>query len=486
MKSINPLLSIAAATMLGSVFSSSAALVPIAGVTGHNGGQGHGEENGTLGEMIDQYGMDTTANGTPDDPASWLTPTNSWPDEWQSSALLDNEISANGKIGWAAVDLGSEVADLDNLFIWHNRENNQRFAASYNIYYATSPDVALPADPGSENSNGDYDFASGGWTQLGDLRTGTHQGNETVALDGITARYFAFEIITNNGHLDRVGFAEIAVTSGSVDTTPPTLASDDIVDDRGGASVSIDTPVTYTLSFSENIDETTVTDADFSNAGTSIITIGTITETTPGIFTVEVTATTEGTLQLQIPTGAVISDGSGINLDTSAAIVDDTTITVAVDLGAPTLSPDNIVDDQGGLAVQVNDLVIYTLAFSEDMDDSTVGPDDFANAGTASITIGAINETAPGVFSVSVAPITIGTLQLQIPSEAVLTDTAGNPLDTTSSIDDDTLIVVEEPTVGSGIIPINRLEIPTPVHRNLLPGNRHRNAARRQGSGAPT
>ena len=57
----------------------------------------------------------------------------------------------------------------------------------------------------------------------------------------------------------------------------------------------------YTVTFNEDIDAGTVNSADFSNAGTSAITFGPITETSPGVFTVQVTPTDEGTLRLQIP-----------------------------------------------------------------------------------------------------------------------------------------------------------------------------------------
>ncbi len=78
--------------------------------------------------------------------------------------------------------------------------------------------------------------------------------------------------------------------------------------------VSVGTLLTYTITFNEDIDATTVTVADFDNAGTATITIGTIIETSPGVFTVQVTPTTAGTLILRIPNGAVIADLDGNNL----------------------------------------------------------------------------------------------------------------------------------------------------------------------------
>jgi hypothetical protein len=86
--------------------------------------------------------------------------------------------------------------------------------------------------------------------------------------------------------------------------------------------------------------------------------------------------------------------------------------------------------------------VTYTVTFSEDMDASTVDAADFGNEGSSTITVGSITETSPGVFSVVVTPTSVGTLQLKINADAVLTDAVGNALDTTSAIPDDTTLTV--------------------------------------------
>ncbi len=51
--------------------------------------------------------------------------------------------------------------------------------------------------------------------------------------------------------------------------------------------------------------------ADFDNAGTATISVGAITETVAGTFTVAVTTDNAGTLVLRIPVGAVIQDVAG-------------------------------------------------------------------------------------------------------------------------------------------------------------------------------
>jgi hypothetical protein len=126
----------------------------------------------------------------------------------------------------------------------------------------------------------------------------------------------------------------VLLNSCTPDTTAPTVTS---IDD-GDADDIITTGATlaYTVTFSEDINASTVTATDFNNAGTASITIGAITETTAasGVFTVHVTPTTAGTIILRIPIGAVISDISGNNL--AVPVQDDTTVTVnAPDTTAP-------------------------------------------------------------------------------------------------------------------------------------------------------
>ena len=251
------------------------------------------------------------------------------------------------------------------------------------------------------------------------------------------------------------------------DTIPPTLASSSIVDDKSGGPVQTNSLVTYTLTFSKDMDASTVVAGDFSNAGTAAYTIGTVTKTAPGVFAVPVMPTGAGTLQLQVNAGAVLKDVAGNALVTTAAILDDTTITVlAIDTTPPTLV--SIVDDKAGGPVAPNTLVTYTVTFSEAMAAGTVATD-FGNAGTSAITIGTVNHISPAVFTVQATPTSVGTLQLQINAGAVLTDLAGNPLVTTPALLDDTTITVDgtPPTLIGADIVDNKgggpVEVPTPM-----------------------
>lgn len=122
-----------------------------------------------------------------------------------------------------------------------------------------------------------------------------------------------------------------ALANRKVSEPPPTLPSSAIVDDKSGGPVTPNTLVTYTLTFSQDMDASTVTAADFGNAGTSAVSIGTVTETAPGVFAVQATPTTAGTLKLKVNAGAVLNSASGMPLDTASAIADDTTLAVIAD-----------------------------------------------------------------------------------------------------------------------------------------------------------
>jgi len=109
---------------------------------------------------------------------------------------------------------------------------------------------------------------------------------------------------------------------------PPTLVS--IADDKGGGPVEIFETITYTVTFNEDMNASTVTSSDFGNAGTATITYGPVTETTPGVFTIQVIATGPGTLQLRINQGATLRSALGLNLNTTSALLDDNTLDVVV------------------------------------------------------------------------------------------------------------------------------------------------------------
>jgi hypothetical protein len=225
------------------------------------------------------------------------------------------------------------------------------------------------------------------------------------------------------------------------ETVKPTLIS--IADDRSGADFTLGTgSITYTVTFSEPIDASTLTIADFENAGTATVTISKIRGTVdPKAFTVTVTPTTAGTVLLQTIAGAVIEDPVGNTLDTTSVIPDDTTINVIIDSTAPLLS--TITDTVPGGSINAFIKITYTVTFNEAIAAGTVNTADFGNGGTAPITVNSVTATGnPAVYTVVVTPTGPGDLILEILSGATVTDLTGNPLDTGTALPDDTTITI--------------------------------------------
>ncbi len=84
------------------------------------------------------------------------------------------------------------------------------------------------------------------------------------------------------------------------------------------------------------------------------------------------------------------------------------------------------IDDNASGAVLAGVPLTYTIRFNEDINLATVLAANFDNSGTATVTIGAIAESSPGVFTVIVTPTSPGTLRLRIRSTAQIADLAGN------------------------------------------------------------
>ena len=225
------------------------------------------------------------------------------------------------------------------------------------------------------------------------------------------------------------------------ETIDPTLIS--FVDDRAGADFTFGTgSFVYTVTFSEPMDASTLTTADFENVGSATVTIDKIRGTlNPAAFEVTVTPTTAGTVQLRTVAAAVIEDPVGNPVDTTSPIPDDTTINVVIDTTPPTLA--SITDNVAGGPVVAFNRVTYTVTFNEPMSSATVEIADFGNGGTAPIIVNSVAPTGnPAVYTVSATPTGAGSLTLEIVSGATITDLIGNPLVTTSALPDDTTITV--------------------------------------------
>ncbi len=134
------------------------------------------------------------------------------------------------------------------------------------------------------------------------------------------------------------------VTSAGTDSTAPSLVG--ITDNSGGSAILVGAVVNYTVTFSEDMNASSVSSADFSNAGTAACAIGTVTEPSPGVFLVPVTPSGVGSLQLRINAGAVLADGAEIPLNTASSLLDDTTISVMPSNAAPVANSQNVATNE--------------------------------------------------------------------------------------------------------------------------------------------
>jgi Bacterial Ig-like domain (group 3)/MBG domain (YGX type) len=134
-------------------------------------------------------------------------------------------------------------------------------------------------------------------------------------------------VAASNSIGNRVIFDNVSLDTVAADVTPPTLTS--IVDNKTGGPVLVNEPVTYTVTFSEPMAAATVNVDDFGNASAAAVTIDSVTPTgDPAVFTVVANASEAGTLQLQINSGATLTDFAANPLVTTSALLDDTAIVV--------------------------------------------------------------------------------------------------------------------------------------------------------------
>lgn len=257
------------------------------------------------------------------------------------------------------------------------------------------------------------------------------------------------------------------------DQSPPILT--DIVDDKNGGSIPPNTLVTYTVTFNEEIDPATVTSADFDNnpeSGYSTITIGAITQIAPSVFTVEVTPTTVGTLQLRIPPTADIQDIAGNILDSiTEPVLDDTIILVKEPYDIWAAGGAFGADANGdGIA---NGLAWLLSAGSVNDDATSLLPVTEENSGALKLTFTTLDSNARGEASVKVQySKDLGTGDIWGDHEAEVPDTTSN----VNGID----FVIDATTIGDGYI-IVEATIPASA---ASPGTKL--FARVAGSSAPT
>jgi len=101
------------------------------------------------------------------------------------------------------------------------------------------------------------------------------------------------------------------------------------------------------------------------------------------------------------------------------------TVTLRVGANQSPTVVTNIEDNDADNILTIGTTQTYTVTFNNPVIANTVNANDLVNVGTAAVQIGTITQTAPNVFQVPVTVTSAGTLQLQISSNATITDTFG-------------------------------------------------------------
>jgi len=217
----------------------------------------------------------------------------------------------------------------------------------------------------------------------------------------------------------------------TVDNTAPTVTINQAVGQNDPTNAN---PIVFTAVFSE-----AVTDfddlSDVTLGGTASATVTSITGG-PTTYTVNVTATTDGTVTAAIPVN-MAQDSVGNNNAASTS----TDNTVTYDITAPTVTINQAVGQNDPTNANP---IVFTVVFNEavtdfdDLSDVTLG-------GTASATVTSITG-GPTTYAVNVTATTIGTVTAAIPVNKAQ-DSAGNNNGASASTDNTVTYDATQPTV---------------------------------------
>ena len=270
------------------------------------------------------------------------------------------------------------------------------------------------------------------------VTVGTVSGTGTVGLT------FGANTLVTDGAGNAVSGLPAASGFTTVDHLRPTVV---ITDADADGIVAVNAVVTFTV---DVLDAGGVggvlTAADFENAGTAGISVGTITRTAVagGLrFGVHVTPTTGGTLLLRLKAGAAVADAAGNDPDLPVVAGR----TLVVDADAPTVT---VSRGAGQAAVTNTQPLQFAVAFSEPVVGFGPGSVRLAGPGTAgaAITVSGDGQT----FVVTVSGLTAdGAVTLTVPPAAVA-DAAGNPNAASAGSDNTVTLDAAPPAVGSPVL----------------------------------
>lgn len=229
--------------------------------------------------------------------------------------------------------LGYNITQIDSFAGWDGggtqTQANQKFTVEYSVVGSDTwtPLASVDYNPFSNTNSNTPAYSQ---CIITDYDSG-------VLASGVDALRFIYNEPTISGggngglvlqEIDIHGVPTSTSKPSGPDANAPLIVGSAIVDDRNGSPIEKNKIVTYTVTFSKDMNAATFSAADFSNAGTASVNIGRIQKKSPGVLSVAVMPTSAGTLQLQIPANATFTDATRNKIVTTTAIVDDTILTV--------------------------------------------------------------------------------------------------------------------------------------------------------------
>lgn len=214
--------------------------------TGNNSRRNLIDPNKTSAPNANDGSPDTIIQTDPADPSTWRT-QGSWPGDSQGpNTAFDHNRGGTPNIStlngnpWLIFDLGAPTAGLEEMFIWNVAEATgyTRGIADLNLWVADTPTAPLPGTAMNgtlPTTATDYDFTSGGWTQVGGTHTldrganggsspaGNYGYDGRIDLSGVaSARYIGIEALSNlDADNSGDGFGRAGLNFVAFTATPP-------------------------------------------------------------------------------------------------------------------------------------------------------------------------------------------------------------------------------------------------------------------------
>jgi hypothetical protein len=339
-----------------------------------------------------------------------------------SSLTLTNVTFSGNTAGSSGggMEHGNSNSTLTNVIMWGNTAPSSAGIFHYGGTLTVTYSNIQGGYPGTGNINANPLFvdADGPDNIVGTLDDNLRLQSGSPSINAGDNAAVPPGVTTDLEGKPRIQNGTVDMGAYEYDDTPPTVVSITRADPNPTNAASVNFIVTFT----EAVTDVGVADFDLTVTGISGASVTGVSGS-GAVYTVTVsTGTGDGTLRLDIPTAATITDLAGNALSglpfTGGQVY-------TVDKTAPGVASINRADPNPTSAASVNFVVTFTEAVTD------VDVNDFDLTVTGSVS-GAIVTGVSGsgaVYTVTVSTGTgDGTLRLDIPNTATITDLAGNAL----------------------------------------------------------